>query len=68
MEQEIEPAPFLLDARERGLKLARLANIAGNGDSTFEPLGERAHVRLCLRIEIGDCEFRASLPAEKSPG
>jgi len=61
MEQEIEPAPFLFNARKRGLKLVRLANIAGNDDWTFEPLGERAQVRLCPRIEIGDREFRASL-------
>lgn len=62
MQQEIEPAPVLLDAREHGLELARNAHVAGHDHRGTQRVGDRLHEGQRLLVEIGDGEFCARLP------
>src|SRR5208337_5672127 len=61
MQQKIEPAPLLANAREHRLKLTWLPHVARNDDRALEFFGKRADVRLRLRIEIGDGEVCAGI-------
>jgi hypothetical protein len=54
MQQEIETAPIIPDAREYRCELTGLAHLAPHNDRALEALGERADVGLRLRIQVRD--------------
>ena len=62
MQQEVELAPVALDSREHSFELARDADVARHDDRGIQGLCDGLHEGKGLFVQIGDGEFRASLP------
>ena len=62
VEQEIEPAPFLPDCREKRLELARRANVAGEEDFRIDLARERLDIGFGLVVEVGHGKLGTSAP------
>src|SRR6516165_3143400 len=60
MEQEIEPAPALLDFGKYSFQRARLMHIAGEQDVAWQAIGDRLHIGAGLAVEIGGGERGAA--------
>ena len=62
MQQEIEPAPFLLDALEHLFGLPFGIHVERHEDRRLELLRQRFDMLLCPFVQIGDRELRAQRP------
>ena len=67
MKQEIEAAPFICYGVENRLELPINANVTGHEQRRAQGIGDRAHERNRLVVEIGDRQIRAGGPWAQLP-